>query len=333
MDFPSSTDSCPPASFSRRDQFPPEIFAEFAEYLTEKCLLNLSLASRSLRKEAQRVLFRAIDQTRFQKRTGSTEERDTHRLFLSAIINAPTRLGPHVHTYTSRFLAVVPAHSEEYDEQYLLQDIRKGYLAESREFWNLTSRALPLLTQLKQLTLFLCTDQTYLRKGLEPSPFRGTSILRRCKFTLDSFSWGETHGLQNGIDDLDEFLSRQPNLQLLHLDIYHKNLWYTDDVAQFQLDPKMLPCLERMIGPPSLLSALLSESRPINTVFWPEPWSQAISILTDDAKKGLQRVKCLSLWDINTLVTLCSSLSSVETLYIKQVPASFVRLFYLSQIL
>lgn len=226
---------------------------------------------------------------------------------------------------------MVPAHSDEHDEQYLFQS-NDNYWAASCELWNLTSRALPLLTQLKHLTLFLGTDWTYLRKGSEPSPFRGTSILRRCSFTLDSFSWGETHGLLNGISDLDEFLSRQPDLQSLHLNTLHRSPWYTDDVPQLQLAPNMLPCLQRMIGPPYLLFTLLSESRPISTVFWHEPWSPAIPMLAGDAEKGLQRVKCLSLLDFGTLVIIHSSLSSVKTLYLKQVPTSFVRLFYLLQI-
>lgn len=58
MDFKLPTVPSPQACFSRGGQFPQEIFAEFAEYLTVKCLLDLSLTSSSLRKEAQRVLFR-----------------------------------------------------------------------------------------------------------------------------------------------------------------------------------------------------------------------------------------------------------------------------------
>lgn len=337
MDSQSSTiPSLPQYILSHESPFPQEILGEFAEYLTEgrhcKDLLNLSLASKSLRKEAQRVLFRTIDSTRFDRWPVKMEEMVTHRLFLRSIIDSPTRLAPHVRTYALRFLALVPANSEKYDDADLAQS-DDAYWALGRELWNLTSRALPLLTQLDHLTLFLGADGRYSQNGMEPSPFRCAAILRRCSFTLDSFSWGQSHGLQNSIVDLEEFLSRQPHLRSLNLNTTRNNPWYTDRISRFHLAPTTLPCLRRVMGPSSLIPALLSKRRHIDTLFWLESWQPEEPMLGDGVKKALshQTVKCLLLKDPVTLKAISSSLSSVETLYLKEVAiVTWVRLFRLS---
>lgn len=328
------------SSFSRGGQFPQEILGEFVEYLTDEChrkdLLNLSLASKNLRTEAQRVLFRSLDYPgpqyceRYYEDMETTseamEERpETHRLFLRAVINAPTRLGPHVRTYTSRFFVLVPANSDEHDERPLLQS-HDNHWTSHCELWNLTARALPLLTQLKHLTLFLDTDWKGTAEGSGLLSYCATSILRRCSFSLHSFSWVYNNGLLNGADDLAEFLSCQPNLQSLNLSSDPRTVLYADRIPQFQINPGALSRLRRVSGPPSLLLTLLSGRRHINAVTWSNSIYDNNHILNIENWQALQGLKYLSLPDTKILHAICPILSSVETLYVKQVPVHWVRL-------
>lgn len=92
--------SNPPTS-----KLPPELFRTIISNLNvhadRSTLCNVALSSKLLASESQRVLFRTTTDS-FWKRNSLRR----HFIYLSAIIAAPTRLGPLVHAYTQTGLSL-----------------------------------------------------------------------------------------------------------------------------------------------------------------------------------------------------------------------------------
>ncbi|KAF5309382.1 hypothetical protein D9619_012485 [Psilocybe cf. subviscida] len=185
---------------SSAQRLPSELYREIAANLHDPsnrpALLSLSLVNTTWRTESQRVLFRSLcDKYKSDDKWWREKKRlrDTHVGFLRAIVAHPTRLGSFVRSYAQIGLV-----------SNIINDPSERGDTGNCELWELTLRALPMFTNLKQLAFV---------PQIGSMTFEAAVALSRCTFQLVYLSWGCEFGRQ-----LEQFLLTSGSL-IEHLDM------------------------------------------------------------------------------------------------------------------
>ncbi|KAF5322876.1 hypothetical protein D9619_000047 [Psilocybe cf. subviscida] len=210
---------------------PNELYREIAKNLHQRrdkaSLLSLALVSSVWRHESQRVLFSSLSNDWNSKKS----TRRTHILFLESILAHPDRLGPCVHLYAQNGLAENTVAVEEFEEENF---------CEGMQLWDLTSRALSVMINLKHLYIYTGVNARSVAKD----------FLVDCRFQLETFSW---RCEETSKEALVAFLLTQR--VLTHIEIGAPAEW--SDLSW--LTPDMCPSLTSTVC--RMLSAGLLEPR------------------------------------------------------------------------
>ncbi|KXN80821.1 hypothetical protein AN958_07257 [Leucoagaricus sp. SymC.cos] len=224
---------------SRSPIFPLEIFEIIVSYVPDDRSTLLSFCSTSpyLTHTAQTHLFKFFRTDRWANSppSSSEEDEDGHGLstakFLRAVIHKPI-LGSHVHDFATPFPSTSPP-----------------YLPSTDEWLQLLVQALPLMINLKSLSLFTLSSptqdwQTPILTTLIKCQFQ----LLKLRYTSPSPPRTEPNSDQTALTLLRQFLTSQPSLHTLSL--------HTPPIHF--LPPAALPNLHTLSSTPSNITSILS---------------------------------------------------------------------------
>ncbi|KAF5326863.1 hypothetical protein D9619_004432 [Psilocybe cf. subviscida] len=222
-------------------QLPNELYRNIIEYLLHfrernTLLLCLALVCKAWCAESQRLLFRTFcdDATDMVCMDNLESRIHMHTLFLEAIILSPTRLGPYVQTYKQHELICHPV---------LAAGPTLPSAKASSYLWDLTSKALPALVNLKHLFIVPIHDDCRTPRA---------SLLEGCTFQLKTLRWGFEPSHRSSTDAFVAFLRTQHNL--LHLEVGSDPLgqdlsWLPDDACPSMKSAScQLDAVARMVG-------------------------------------------------------------------------------------
>lgn len=194
-----------------------EIVWNFQDVSDRPHLLALALVNSAWREESQRMLFRSMCDV--YDEPYSRLRRDCvaiHSRFLQTILAYPTRLSQLVRSYAQIYL-IHTDHSKRsrYKVKRCLKiQVGQGGRDPEHRLWQLTLQALPLLTNLKELSLEPMFTHGWLTAA---------SVLSRCTFQLTYLSWGHAITCDNG--EVERFLLQNgSHLQHLEADSINRDL-------------------------------------------------------------------------------------------------------------
>lgn len=255
-----------------QSNLPIELFRPIVEsgQLDKPDLCAVALTSRSLRDEAQRILFRDPGMILVR----ADHKASGGRAFFDAILSSPLRLALMVHTY---------AQSVSWADHALRGKDKTLYRARD-ELFEMMAEALKLMVNLRELhSSGSDGPNTY-------SPGSLVDCLLQCKFKLKAFTWNH-RGEESRL--VEEFLTTQDDIQSLFLpqgfDIRGASDVNNASIQRLLLaGRRVCPKLETLYGPMSSSRVILPGKRNVKFIGW--IWALFITEALDDTELHVTHV-------------------------------------------